>query len=105
MATVLISPAAEDDLECIWLYIADADENAATGLIDRLERLFEQLAESMQMGRARPEFKMPELRSFPQGPYVVYYRPVPRGVEIVRVLHSARELTAIYFESSGKEES
>lgn len=104
MTTVLISPAADDDLVATWLYIANDDEDAAAVLLDRLARLFQQLAGNVHMGRARPEFEMPELRSFPHGAYVVFYRPVQRGVEIVRVFHSARDLTAAYFENRGTEE-
>jgi len=38
-----------------------------------------------------------DLRSFPVGRYVIYYRSLPNGVEIVRVLHSARDLNADFF--------
>jgi toxin ParE1/3/4 len=31
------------------------------------------------------------LRSFPVGRYVIFYMPTPKGVEIVRVLHGARD--------------
>jgi toxin ParE1/3/4 len=36
------------------------------------------------MGRARPELA-PDLRSFPVGNYVVFYRPMPAGIILVRV--------------------
>jgi toxin ParE1/3/4 len=43
------------------------------------------------MGRARPELR-PDLRSFPCGAYLILYRAVDDGVEIVRVVHGARNL-------------
>lgn len=46
------------------------------------------------MGRARDELAE-GLRSFPTGQYIIFYQPVPGGIEIVRVLHGARDLDAI----------
>jgi toxin ParE1/3/4 len=43
------------------------------------------------IGRARPELR-PDLRSFPYGGYLILYRAVADGVEIVRVVHAARNL-------------
>jgi toxin ParE1/3/4 len=43
------------------------------------------------MGRRRPELA-PGIHGFPVGRYVVFYRPSSNGIEIVRVLHGARDL-------------
>jgi toxin ParE1/3/4 len=43
------------------------------------------------IGRARPELR-PDLRSFPYGAYLILYRAIDDGVEIVRVVHAARNL-------------
>jgi len=37
------------------------------------------------------------LRSFPIGKYVIFYVPRSRGIEVVRVLHGARDLK-LFFE-------
>jgi toxin ParE1/3/4 len=42
-------------------------------------------------GRARDELAR-GLRSVPYSRYVIFYRPIKDGVEIVRVLHGARDL-------------
>jgi toxin ParE1/3/4 len=34
------------------------------------------------------------LRSFPVGSYVVFYIPLPDGVEIVRVMHGHQDIDA-----------
>jgi toxin ParE1/3/4 len=34
----------------------------------------------------------PGLRSFPVGSYLVFYRVVPEGIEVARILHGARDL-------------
>ena len=32
------------------------------------------------------------MRSFPFGRYVIFYAPVDGGIDVVRVLHSARDI-------------
>jgi toxin ParE1/3/4 len=46
-------------------------------------------------GGAPPPELAPELRSFPVGRYVVFYRPQDDGFDVVRVLHSARDIESI----------
>jgi toxin ParE1/3/4 len=36
-----------------------------------------------------------DLHSFPLGRYVIFYVPRPKGVEIVRVLHGARDIESV----------
>ena len=43
------------------------------------------------MGPRRPELGT-ELRSFAVARYVIYYRPIEGGIEVIRVLHSARDV-------------
>jgi hypothetical protein len=51
------------------------------------------------MGRARPELRS-DLRSFPFGAYPILYRAIDDGVEIVRVVHGARNLRGPSSEAS-----
>jgi len=48
------------------------------------------------MGRKVEELA-PNLRSFPIGSYLIFYRPVEDGIELIRVLHGARDITPEYF--------
>lgn len=48
-----------------------------------------------EAGRSRSELQM-GLRSFPVGRYLIFYRPSATSVEIVRVLHSARDVDAMF---------
>jgi toxin ParE1/3/4 len=45
------------------------------------------------IGRARPELAA-DLRSFPVGNYVLFYRPIADGVELVRALSGHRDIHA-----------
>ena len=77
-------PKAERDLIEIWQFIADDNEPAADRLLDRIDRALLTLCDNPHVGRARPELA-PNLRSYPVGNYVLYYRPMASGIEIVRV--------------------
>jgi toxin ParE1/3/4 len=87
------SPQAEIDLTSIWDYIAVDNVKAADALLDRIEELFEMLAQTPLAGRARNELAM-KLRSFPVGNYVIFYIPLPDGIEVVRVMHGRQDIDA-----------
>lgn len=92
MSQVRKRPLAFADLADIWAFIADDSEQQADLFIDLLETKLALLATQPEMGRARPELA-PGLRSFPIRRYVVFYRALRNGIEVVRVLHSARDVT------------
>jgi len=47
------------------------------------------------MDRCRDELA-PGLRSLPVGNYVVFYRGREGGIEVIRVLHGARDIDALF---------
>jgi toxin ParE1/3/4 len=75
----------------VWAYIAADSVKHADRLAALINKQFRALARQPLMGRARPELA-PSLRSFPVFRYVIFYVPLARGVEIVRVLHGARDI-------------
>jgi len=91
MSVVLKRPLAHSDLAEIWSFIADDSEAAADRFLAVLEQKFRLLATQPRMGRLRPEL-MPELRSFPVGRYVAFYLATADGIDLLRVLHSARDI-------------
>lgn len=86
-------PLAADDIAEIWDHIADDSLRAADRWIDQLDEQFVLLATQPLMGRSRDELA-PGLRSFPFGRYVIFYEPIEGGIDIVRLLHSARDVDA-----------
>lgn len=86
---------AEQDLDEIWLAIAEDHPDAADRMIDRITDAIILLAGQPLMGRERPELA-PNLRSFPVGNYVIFYRPTTDGVGIARVLHGSRDIDALF---------
>lgn len=84
-------PLAADDISEIWDHIADDSFRAADRWIDQLDQQFQLLAAQPLMGRARNEL-LPRLRGFSFGRYVIFYEPIVGGIDVVRLLHSARDV-------------
>ena len=95
MARVTRRPQAVDDIVEIWDYIANDSVAAADAWVDRLDTQLDLLATQPMMGRARDELTH-GVRSFPFGRYVVFYMPNAGGVDVVRLLHSARDVDTLF---------
>lgn len=95
MAAVIKSPEAEEDLIDIWLYIAEDSLVNADRFLDRLGGMAQKLADAPGMGKERPELA-PALKSFPMEDYVLFYRVMLDGIELVRVLRCSRDLSQIF---------
>lgn len=89
-------PQAKADATAIWKWIAADSPRAASALLDRFEAVSLTLAENPELGPRREELA-PGLRSFPVSAYMLFYRPAPFGIEIVRILHSRQDNAADLF--------
>jgi toxin ParE1/3/4 len=94
---IIRTPAALDDALTIWVFIAEDNAVAADALLERIDTVLRMLAERPQAGRLRPELH-PDLRSFPAGSYVIFYR-VNDALEIVRILSAYRDIDPEMFEA------
>jgi toxin ParE1/3/4 len=91
-----ISISAEADLAGIWAYIAQDSPSNADLFIDRIYRICqEELASNPHLGRLREELS-DGLRSLVFERYVIFYHPLPDGVEVIRVLHGMRDIDSIF---------
>ncbi len=95
MAKLKFTPLAETDLDAIWEHIAETDADRATSFVDDLIQRCGLLAQNAGLGRVRPDLLI-NLRSFPHKRYLIYYFPTDDGVEIYRVLHSARDIKEVF---------
>lgn len=96
MARILRTRESRLDFDEIWDYIAPRDLAAADRLIDQLEARLNLIATAPDMGRQVEELA-PNLRSFPVGSYLIFYRPIDDGIQLIRVIHGARDITPEYF--------
>jgi len=97
MPSVVIRPKALGDLAEIWACIAEDSPRQADAFAAAIDREIRGLARRPLIGRARPEL-LTDLRSLPFGRYVIFYLPRNRGIEVVRVLHGARDLKPLFDE-------
>jgi toxin ParE1/3/4 len=94
MRTLVKAPKAESDLIDIWLYVAEDQPVNADRLLDRLNEAALLVAATPGMGVDRPSL-CKDLKSFPVGNYILYYRVKVDVLELVRVLSASREVDNI----------
>jgi toxin ParE1/3/4 len=99
MPRIIRSALSEQDVHEIALFIARENPDAAFRLIDRFDETLQMLAQNPMTGRAREELA-PKVRSFPVGNYLLFYRPAQDGIELIRVLHGARDLRRLFKRST-----
>lgn len=86
-------PAAQRDLLEILAFISrqSGSLTIAQDFVARLRRQCRRLAELPgTLGRARPELR-PDIRSFPFGNYVIFFRYLDDVFEVVNVLEGHRD--------------
>ena len=99
---IVVRPAAERDLDEQAEYLAvHQSVTVAVRFHHAAEDTFQLLANQPEIGR-RAEYRSPLLvgirmflmKGFPK--YLVFYRPLEDGVEIIRVLHGARDIESLF---------
>jgi toxin ParE1/3/4 len=87
MAEYRLTPAAERDLEAIWLYtLSEWDEEQANRYIDLMASAFSELAQFPKIAPSCYHIH-PGYRRLSVERHVIYYRVTAYGVAIIRVLH------------------
>jgi len=92
MSRFIISPQARQDLLDIRDYIARDSSESARRVLAALRSSFAKLAEMPEIGHLREDAGGEPLRFWLVYPYLVVYRPHSKPLQIVRVLHGAREI-------------
>jgi len=92
MSDYRITRLAEADIEEVWLHIAQDRPSAADRMMNRFHERFELLGANPEIGEQRPDLA-DNLRQSIVGKYVLFYRSKEHHVEIVRVIHGARDVS------------
>lgn len=92
---VIISATAAKDLMDIWDYVAQFDENTASKLIKEVKNKLALLRDNPLIGREQNDYLI-NLRSFVVNDYFVFYIPHENGIDILRILHSSRDIESIF---------
>ena len=94
MAKLRIVASARQDLADIFDYIARDKPIAAANWIGKIEEKCELIATTPEFGAARSELGS-DIRSSTLGRYVIFYRPVENGIEVLRVIPGDREIRSL----------
>jgi len=90
-----LTPAAQDDLEEIWLYSARTwSVEQAERYTDALEETFDRLLATPEMARERTEFD-PPVRIYPSAEHVIIYRIEDEYLAILRILGRRQDWLSI----------
>jgi toxin ParE1/3/4 len=87
---------AREDFLDIGDYIAKDNPIAALDFVHRIQERFILLGDQPGSGRKRDEIE-PAMRSATEGEYVIFYRALPDGIEVIRIIHSKCDLGKIRF--------
>lgn len=95
MARYVFGDYVESDLRIIRDHIAADNADAARRVMVRFVNAFRLLARSPELGHARDDLREPSIRIWPVGAYLILYKPARTPIEIVAVVHGARDVPAI----------
>src|SRR5450755_62282 len=94
-------PAADRDLIDCFVYIGRDSEESATRFLQAAEETFLELARMPGMGlvtsftsSADRDMRRWRIRGFEN--FLIFYFPIENGIEVVRVLHGAREIERLF---------
>jgi len=91
---------ADGDIEStVAYYQTEAGNETATDFLNQLESALQSVAKQPGAGSQRfgHELDIPDLRQWPleRFPYLIFYVEKTNRIEIVRVLHTSRNVTAL----------
>lgn len=99
MCRIKRSPRAKADILIAARSIAEQSGNReiAKRWIDSVDEKIKLLAQHPQAGERRADLGR-DIRVFAAGNYLVFYRPTAKGIEVLRVLHGARDVPEVFRE-------
>ncbi|MGH8386049.1 MAG: type II toxin-antitoxin system RelE/ParE family toxin [Pseudomonas sp.] len=99
MRQLLFAALARDDLQHIARFIARDNPERARTFVGELRTQCTRLIEQPNLGVSRDDCAK-GLRMLPHGRYLVFYCLMDDRIKIERVLHSARDISRLFDESS-----
>ncbi|MCX6613312.1 MAG: type II toxin-antitoxin system RelE/ParE family toxin [Acidobacteria bacterium] len=91
----VLTPRAEQDIGDIWDYIAEDNVDAADRVLTALEKAIRRLAKTPGIGHFREDLADRRHRFFLVYSYLIVYRYETKPLQIIRVLHAARDVQSI----------
>ena len=92
MNRYILAPAARRDLRAMQAYITQENIQAARRVLAEIRAACVRLADNPHLGHAREDLTDQPVRFWPVRTYYIIYRPETHPLEIVRIVHSARDI-------------
>jgi plasmid stabilization system protein ParE len=94
---VVVTAEAESDLEQIAAYIAERSVEIALDFVQQLRERCESLADAPRGYPLVPRYEHLGIRRRPFGNYLIFYRVGAHTIEVVHILHGARDYEPLLF--------
>jgi toxin ParE1/3/4 len=100
---IIITPKASGDIDELFAYIAQDNYDAALKFFDSTRLTFSQLAKTPGIGSLCESInsRLIDMRKWAVkgfDRYLIFYRYSDEYIEVVRVIHAARDISAIFEE-------
>jgi plasmid stabilization system protein ParE len=92
MNPYILAPAAQRDLRALQAYIAQENIQVARRVLAEIRAACARLADNSHLGHTREDLTDQPVRFWFVRTYYIIYRPETRPLEIVRIVHSARDI-------------
>jgi toxin ParE1/3/4 len=94
---VVLTAEADSDLQTIAEYVAQDSVTAALGLVHELREKCFALAEAPRGYPLVPRYEHHGIRRRPSGSYLIFYRVGTETIEVMHILHGARDYERLLF--------
>ena len=101
MPKVVYTKPATLALKEIWRFIARQNNEAANKLDSEIRQKCRTYAERPHIGRLTEEYG-DDVRRFPYGSYVIFYKPLDDGIAVLHVWHGMRNFPDLFPPEDGK---
>lgn len=90
-----LSPQAARDIREIWTYVAADSIKGARRIRLQIFEACQKIAENPRIGHRREDLTDKPVLFWPVGSYLIVYNAARKPVEIVRVVHGARDIPSL----------
>jgi toxin ParE1/3/4 len=101
----VVSPQADHDVDLLAEFIARTSLRSAPRFYDAVDRSCRRLLESPESvalygfhGHDLADLRASPVRGFPK--HLIFYRVVGQTVQIVRLLHASRDISAVFVDAT-----
>ena len=95
MKSFVLTPRGEQDIGDIWDYIAADSVDAADRVLTAIEETLNRLAQDPGIGHIREDLADRRHRFFLVYSYLIVYRWETEPLQILRILHAARDVQIV----------